>query len=262
MRYRLAISHACFWAFALLVQSANAQPLDPIATDRPGNGNAPTTVPLGFVQLESSVSYAKVHGAPAALRTLSAPTAVRFGLLEGFELRVGTSLVGLHIEGNQQKSRATDTSLGAKLQLLDNHGLVPTLGAVVDVWLPTGSGPFTEDAVVPDGRLAATWSLPAGFGVLLNVGVDLPDDAEGRHLRLIYVTNFNYTLPVLAESVNVFVESYGRLAPARDDADIVQIDLGVAWLLRPDAQLDLFSQHALSDAAPDLQIACGFSLRI
>jgi len=236
----------------------------PIATDRPGNGNAATTVPQWALQLETSVSYALERVPMGEDQHLTSfPTLLRFGLLDIFELRLGSALIGL--DGNppmgEKAAHPTDTSVGVKVQVARNRGAVPAVSLMTDVFLPSGRAPFTADAVVPDMRAALSWSLPKGFGLLLNAGVGVPDDGAGRFARALYVVNLGYAFPFAARRLSVFVESYGLIPFGVDREAIVQIDWGAAFRLTSDTQIDFFAQHGLTEAATDFQLAVGFSAR-
>lgn len=235
----------------------------PIATDRPGNGNAATTVPRARLQVEASASYLFERAAGASTQLVSFPTALRYGVLDSVELRVGSSLAGIELatpNGSGALS-LTDGFVGAKLQLWQSRGARPNLASTIDVFIPLGAGAFTSDTTIPEARLAASWALPASFGLLVNVGADLTKDAGGRYARLVYVTNLSYAPPVLERRLIVFAESFGRIAPG-DRARVIQIDAGAALLFGADWQLDLFTQHGLSDGSPDFQLALGLSHRI
>lgn len=234
----------------------------PIATDRPGNANAPTTVPAGRLQIETSVVYARDTSAPADTYSLNLPTALRYGLPGRTELRLGTGIVGIESTGGASDTEATDTWVGFKVQLLDNDRSVPNLGFVADVYLPTGDGAFTGDAVVPDVRLAASWSLPRSFGILVNAGADAPEDDHGRFGRFVYVVNATYAPRFADGRLSLFVEAYGRIAPSAGRDDVRQVDLGFSYLLSDDWQIDAFVQRANTEATPEWQLAFGLSTRL
>jgi hypothetical protein len=236
----------------------------PIATDRPGNGNAATTVPQWALQIEASANYALERVPMGGDQHLTSfPTLLRFGLLDIFEIRLGSSLLGL--DGNppmgQRTAHPTDTSVGVKVQLAANDGAVPAVALMTDVFLPSGRAPFTGDAVVPDMRAALSWSLPKGFGLLLNAGVDVPEDGVGRFARALYVVNLGYAFPFAQRRFSVFVESYGLIPLGVDRDAILQLDWGAAFRLTDDTQIDFYAQHGLTDAATDFQFAVGFSAR-
>ncbi|MGB0679955.1 MAG: transporter, partial [Polyangiales bacterium] len=234
----------------------------PIVTDRPGNGNAALTVPQLSLQLETSISYAHDRTAGIDTHLLNLPTALRFGALSWLELRLLSGLVGMaKVEDVDAEWEATDLAVGTKLSLLRQDGAQPDLAFSGDIFLPTGTGLFDGGAVMPELRLLAAWGLPKGFGLLFNLGTDIPDDAEGRFARLLYVANLGYVIPGTGSRLSAFVEGYGRIAFADGRPDIVQIDLGAAFLLSPTLQFDLFTQHGLKDGTPDFQVAVGFSGR-
>ena len=237
--------------------------LPSIATDRPGNGSSPTTVPALHLQLETSVAYLLDRPASGVVHLASLPTALRLGVSTALELRLGSSLVGLSAPpGAGLAVDVTDTSVGAKVQLLTHDGWIPSLGCVMDLALPSGRGAFTSHVAAPDLRVAAAWSLPRGLGVLLNVGADVSQGEQGRVLRLVYVTNVSYAPALFGGAVTLFAESYGRVPLGSGEPAIVQVDVGGALTLGDDVQLDLFTQHGVSSAAPTLQVAVGWSYRL
>jgi hypothetical protein len=232
-----------------------------MVTDRPGNGNAAVVVPRSRLQLEASANFLHQDLGGSSLRQLSFPTLIRYGVLSGLELRLGSGLAGIDAtEGSDDRFSLTDTSVGAKYGLLTGSGSRPDAAIMLDVFLPSGQGGFTGDAVVPDARAAFGWSLPKSFGLLVNLGVDVPEVAGDRVARLGYVVNLGYTPASLAGGkLSVFAELYGRLGLDDANEHAAQLDVGAAYLVAPRWQLDVFSQHALTDAAPDLQIAMGLS---
>jgi hypothetical protein len=227
-----------------------------MSTDRPGNANAASTVPQAAFQLESSALLA--HDEHAGSQW-SFPSALRIGVHRVLELRVSSVLVGIDTTA-RATVHAPDLITGAKVGFLHNDAWVPDLALSVDVALPLGSGLFTAGAVTPEARMLAGWALPTGFGLLLNLGCDVPK-AERRSVRAVHVVNLSYTLPTAAAIV-LFAETFGRTGLGDDDTHLLQVDAGALWQLTPDLQLDVYSQHGLTDEAPDLQVAVGLSARI
>jgi hypothetical protein len=253
------------------VEAPTPSSTTPISTDRPGNANAATTVPRGRVQIETSASYALDRSSGEAdSHQINFPTVLRFGFLPRFEGRLGHGVLGVEVLREQDRSAreisATDALAGMKLQLVRARAVqawIPDIALSVDVSIPIGSGSFTSDVTVPDLRLAVAWGLPAGFGVLVNLGQDVPitDDGE-RFARFVYVGNFNYALPWFDRRWSFFVESFGRIALQNGQSHIVQIDAGTTFRIAADWQIDAFTQHGLTDAATDLQAAIGLGVRL
>jgi len=233
---------------------------DPISTDRPGNGNAATTVPWRRLQLELGGLYAWTD-ADSPVSQVIFPLGIRYGLLPQLELRLLSGIIGIQSVDGDTAVDATDTALGVKVGLTEQSGFRPDLAVMADVYLPTGSGAFGAEVVVPELRAAASWGLPAGFGAFANVGFDVPDDGIDRYARLLYLGQINYTLPAGADRVGIFGELFGRTS-FDDRPDFLLLDVGVAWQLSPDLQLDVFSQHRLAGSAPDFQLSLGISVRL
>lgn len=241
----------------------NEESSTPLATDRPGNGNAAVTVPRSRLHIESGVGYARETRAAGNQHLVSFPTSIRFGILDSFELRASFGPIGIeHTSIGTPLLHVVDTSVGTKVQALHNRGWTPNVAVVVDVYLPSGSGPFGGNAVVPDARGAMSWALPRGFGLLLNLGADVPPSTVGRVSRFIHVANLSYAPPLLGGHLSLFVESYGRSSIAHPRWSLHQLDVGAAIVWRSDWQIDVFTQHGLTEAAPDFQVAVGFSTRI
>lgn len=249
-------------ASPVLAQDASAPrgPEAPIETDRPGNGNAATVVPRWRPQIETSMTYAFDAADTDDSHQVSFPTAFRLGVLPFLELRASTSILGVDFGADANVVNPTDTSVGTKVQALENQGWTPDLGVVIDVFLPSGRGAFTAGAVVPDARVAASWALPLRFRLLINAGADVPEDVEGRFARFVYVTNLTYALPVLERRLSFFVEAFGRIPRAGRDP-VVQIDAGAAFLLGTNWQLDMFIQRAFTAESPSFQCSVGLSMR-
>ena len=224
-----------------------------IATDRPGNGTSPGTVPARQLQIEASANYAHDKG----ITSLSAPTLLRWAAVDSLELRAGTSIAtGRFLRGVDAELEIADMLVGAKVALLAQNGNVPNVAMVAEVTLPTGGDTTSAGATVPEVRALASWAIHGGFSVLVNLGGDVPQDASGRYAQLIYVANVGYAVN---SHVGVFAEGFGKIDVSGDRKSIVQLDAGMTLLLSDRLQLDCFTQHGLSDAAQGFQLALGLS---
>lgn len=251
-----AISLAAPLLVIALGPSARAAPL---STDRPGNGNAATVVEPAMLQIEGSVLYA--YADDPVTHTVTFPLAFRYGIVPRLEARVLTSVLGIEDGPVETRVEPTDTALGLKVALAHRRDFIADVAVMADVFFPSGEAPFTSDVVVPEFRGAFARSLPSGLGVLANFGFDVPEDEAGRYARFLYVGQFNYTPQIGDRPVTLFVETYGKTSFG-NRTDFTQIDAGIQWLLTPDLQIDLFTQHGVDGAAPDFQIAVGLSARV
>lgn len=232
----------------------------PLATDRPGNGNTATTMTRGRLNVESSVLFAMPGRGSYGL---SAPTLLRLGILDRLEARAGTSIVGWSkTPDGTGNIDATDTSVGMKVGFVEADGGIPDLAASADLWIPTGSDAFTGAILVPEGRLLAAWALPAELGLLVNLGADSPQAADGdRTARLLYVLNLSLGLSAVP-ALSCFVELFARHSLLGGDNPLILLDWGGALRLSNNLQLDVFFQHGVTGDAPSVQVSAGVSARI
>ena len=234
--------------------------VSPLATDRPGNGNTTEVVQPLRLQVETSFNFSH-EGDGTTLRGYTFPTGIRLGVVRRIELRLGTNIYGV-TDGDIDSSDVADLSVGLKAKAWDNVGLRPALSFIAQLNLPTGAGLFTSNSADPLFLLLASWSLPAGFSFLTNLGFDVLGLGAGQTTaRFLYVALLGYTLPVWSNRIALFVEGFGQIALRDSLSDVVQVDAGMAILITPDLQLDTFAQFGLNDASADVQVAVGFSYR-
>ena len=248
----------------LLAPSAQAQEmLGPIATDRPGNGNAATVMAWRRLNIEASVAGSHDNPTGVADHVLSLPLLMRFGLHKRAELRVGANFFELyHPVGGPADVTSGAFVVGTKLRLSQAAGARPALALSADLGIDLEPGLGLLESFNPDVRLLGAWALPAGFGLLLNIGVDAPDLAGEREVALIHVVNLGYTLPVADGRASIFIESFGKSSLRAGAPPILQVDVGGAFRLTDELQIDTFVQLGASEAAPDVQLSLGFSARI
>lgn len=233
--------------------------------DRPSAGTGPDTLGSLRFHVETSFGFAQDESADITSRTFSFPTLLRLGVIDGLEVRLGGDLFAIRTADEQDtKVGPTDLALSFKVRFLRGAGYMPTLGVLAQLSMPTGTDDFSAEAVVPEIDLLAGWSLPAGLGLLVNFGVDVPNASGDNNAfaRFVYAVALGYTLPFLAERLGIFVEGYGKVAFDGDFPSFHQLNAGLTALLTPNMQLDLTSQHGLNDEANDLSIALGFSYRL
>ena len=255
-RYALALS-------VLLAATAPAAARQPLVTDRPGNGNAATTVGKETLQVESSVNYLRDHHHDLTTQGLSFPTTLRLGINHWLEFRVGGDLARVEdVTAQGTRAGVTDLSLGFKAEVVDASGLRPQLALLAHWTLPTGRSSLSSGAVEPLFLLLAAWQLPQDFGLLLNIGLDAPPgQSSGTVTRFNYLGLISYMLPFWRGHVGVFAEAFGRVALRNEEISQYQIDAGLILLLTPDFQLDMFTQHGLTQDSTDFQVALGLSYR-
>jgi hypothetical protein len=219
----------------LLPLVAGAQ--ESIVADRPGLADGSTTMGRGVVQLETGVT-----GEGGDENRFTLPTLLRFGITNRFELRIDSDV--LSDDGD-----IAPLSAGFKLRLRD--GAFP-LSLIASVQPPSGEGSLRSTAFESEARLVSDIELAEGLSLTPNVGVAL---VEGDGAVAIFAATVEREM--------------GRALPFVDfettigDGDTSMIaDAGIAWVVRPDTQLDISAGvNVLGDAYPDWFIAAGYSRR-
>lgn len=259
-----------FYAMSMLVacsaQLAHAADDDAINPDRPNVANSSQVVGQGRVQLEIGVNRDRQRDADQYVRTLSTPALLRLGLGETTELRVETDGRNITHETDPATGARTThtgwnaTSIGFKWHFADEKDMLPALGLIGSVALPTGSPALRGTGLLPQLALAAEWALSDEWSLAVTSGAgrDL-DDQDTR-----------YTYGILAASVGRkfteraqgFVEvAAPRIASAAHGNNQVQVDAGVSWLVSKNCQVDAMVVHGLNRNTPDLSLAFGLSVR-
>lgn len=220
--------------FLLLIPTFLHAQEDSIVADRPGLADGSTTMGRGVAQLETGVT------ADEDLLTL--PTLLRFGLTDRFELRIESDV--LSDDGD-----LAPVAAGFKLRL--REGDIP-LSLIASVQPPLGGGTLRTTDFEAEARLVSDIDLAEGLSLTPNAGIAF---AEGGG-----------TAAILAASLE---REMGRALPFVDfeatlsDGDTSMIaDAGVAWVVRPNTQLDLSAGvNLFGDGYPDWFIAAGYSRR-
>lgn len=221
--------------FLLLPLVAGAQ--ESIVADRPGLADGSTTMSRGVAQLETGVT-----GEGGDEERFTLPTLLRYGITDRFELRIDSDV--LSDDGD-----IAPLSAGFKLRLRD--GAFP-LSLIASVQPPSGEGSLRSTAFESEARLVSDIDLAEGLSLTPNVGVAL---VEGDGAVAIFAATVEREI--------------GRALPFVDfettigDGDTSMIaDAGIAWVVRPDTQLDISAGvNVLGDEYPDWFIAAGYSRR-
>jgi hypothetical protein len=220
----------------LLPAFARAQEAS-IVADRPGLADGSTTMGKGVTQLETGVT-----GEGGDEERFTLPTLVRFGITDRFELRIASDV--LSDDGD-----IAPLSAGFKLRLRD--GAFP-LSLIASVQPPSGEGNLRSTAFESEARLVSDIDLAEGLSLTPNVGVAL---VEGDGAVAIFAATLEREM--------------GRALPFVDfettigggDTSMIA-DAGIAWVVRPDTQLDISAGvNLLGDEYPDWFIAAGYSRR-
>lgn len=237
----------------------------PIVTDRPDTAEASVTVGKYHLQLESSFAFSRDNEAGVVAKTYSFPTLLRFGLFERLEFRMEGEMFAVQTQTAQATERGfSDLAFGLKTHLLENEGLVPSLGFLGHVNTPTGKDPFSANAPEYIFKALGEWELPEDFSFASNLGFDVParDPHGDKYARFLYAVSTGHPIPFLKEKLNFFIEFAGIVPIHNNKLDEHSFDTGLVLRLSPDIQLDSFISVGLTGATTDFVTGLGFSWRI
>ncbi len=241
-----------------------------LSTDRPDTTESPYTVDAGHVQLEMSfVDFTYDHDNADSQTTRSlavAPLLVKIGLLHNVDLQIGidpyttTEVTDRPSDTSETVSGFGDTLVRLKVNLWGNNEGVTALALMPFIKFPTA-----EDDL-GNGNVEG--------GVILPLGVSLGDDwslglmAEFDFIRSAaddrYVVDFVHTAtigrPLFGELAG-YVEYAGFVNLNGDESYRGFFDAGLTYGLTPDTQLDCGIRVGLTEAADDVGVFAGLSLR-
>jgi len=235
---------------------------DEIASDRPDLVESSQVVGRGRIQLETGLLLERDRSGEGRERTLSMPTLLRFGLDGKLELRVETD--GRTIRHAREDGRRSteagyaDTALGFSWHARDAAGSLPSVAVLLAGELDSGSRAFRGQGIRPTLRVAAEWDLPGemSLGVMPGVGVERDESGRYRYGILAAVIE-----KPLGERLRGFAEvALPQIARARHGGTEASFDIGAAYLLSKDVQLDAMFSRGLNSRTPDYAFTVGVSI--
>ncbi|MBB3761398.1 transporter [Xanthomonas arboricola] len=235
----------------------HARAEEPIATDRPDFVESSLTVGDRRLQVETSVAWER----DASVDGYSTPTLFRYGLGQSWELRLETDgWQRIDAPGEAKVSGMSDVALGVKHHLAGSDDGKASLAWLLHVDLPSGARALRGHGARPSLRLVAEWELSDSLSAGVMPGVVWDDDGQGNR----------YTAGIFGavlgkawnERVRSFVEvALPQVANSEDGGTVALLDVGSAWLLSNDVQLDAVYSRGLNDRSPDHALGVGLSFR-
>ncbi len=262
---------------AVEAQDASDKPDDPMSepliTDRPDFTESTEAIPAGHFQLEAGYTFTYDREHKDRVRDHTAPEfLLRIGVVDDVELRVGwqgyswtenqfvtRTRAGRRVTGEDWTDGAHDLSIGFKLKLLEQDGLVPHFGILASMNIPEGSDVVSPGDVEPGAVLLWAYDLTDEIALAGNVGFASLTDAGERFFQ----TSASISLAVaLTERLGGYVEYYG-LYPNAEDSDAAHtLNGGFTFLINNNFQIDWRIGGGLNEEADDFFTGVGFAWRI
>jgi hypothetical protein len=230
---------------------------DTIATDRPDFVESSLTVGDRRLQVETSLAWER----DGNVNGYATPTLLRYGLGQTWELRMETDgWQHLDAPANPDALGFADISLGIKHHLAGSDSGGASLAWLAHVDLPSGGRDVRGHGARPSLRLVAEWELSDSLSLGVMPGVIWDQDENGHR----YAAGiFGVVLgKAWTERSRSFVElASPQIARSGDGGTVAVLDVGSAWLLSQDVQLDAVYSYGLNDRAPDHALGAGLSFR-
>ena len=249
----------------MLLLAAGQAPaaLRELSTDRPDATESPFTVDAGHWQIEIDfLSHTRNRLDGTRTRAWDiAPLNLRYGVLPDIELGAFIAPYSRVTEEPRGGPRMTaagfgDITLRAKFNFLGNDGGGKAFGLIADLKLSAASAALGNGRVEGGLILPVAFDLGGGWEFGAMTEVDLRQ-RDGGGTRAVWV-NTATVGHELARDLSGYVE---LTSAAGEGAHGATFNLGVAWRLNADTQLDTGANFGLSRSADDLQFFAGVSRR-
>jgi hypothetical protein len=240
---------------------------DKIEPDRPDFVDSSKVVGKGRLQIETSGAWDRNTANGTTDRTFTTPTLLRMGLGDTWELRLETEGRTIFRSKDLNTGITTvdeagyaDLALGAKWRLQDGQGNTPSVGIIATMNVNSGTAAFRRNGLRPSVRISVEWELPAelSLGVMPGIAYD-KDDTGNRFIAGIFgiVLDKSWT-----DNFRTFIEfAAPQIARAKNGGSTISVDIGAAYTLSDNWQIDTALQRGLNANTPDLAWTVGLSAR-
>lgn len=235
--------------------------LGPLITDRPDATESASTVPVGYIQVETGTFYEsfKEDNVNQKAYTFNT-TLLRIGLIENVELRLGSDFREEQTEVGgyklaQVSSGYSPLLLGTKIRVAAEKGFFPEIGFLGHVYLPFSAGTdYKPETTGVDFRFAFAHTLSEDANLSYNLGAEWNNDSS----EAAYVYTISYGHRV-TEKLGLYAELYGDM-PENNTANHFW-DAGLTYLLSDNFQLDATIGTSITKGQ-DILLSAGFSFRL
>ncbi len=238
------------------------------SADRPSQSLGPYTVDAGHFYFESGlVSY--LFNDPGDGTEVRQWNVASFNFRMGLTNNVELDLAYADYVHLQIKDRATgqtetqggfgDLILQSKINLLGNDGGPVAFGLIPFLKIPTNTNNLGNDSIEGGLGVPLWFSLPGGFGLGLETGVQFVRSGSGYDPAFFNAALLSHSL--FTDKLSGYVEFYDVVTANAETTQAAFIDTGLVFQILPNAEIDFGCNFGLTDAAPDYQPFVGFSVR-
>lgn len=234
----------------LTTTAAIAQEVE-FTADRPGASTGPAVVGHHVVQLEQGIQY---DGDGAHGQFTFSNTLLRYGLLDGMELRLGGDGL-IHHGDNRWRAAFSGLSVGTKIRCFEGRGAIPAISVMANLAIPyTGSRGFVVDHLAPSLYLLFENPVNDWLSIGYNVGTEWNGTQPAPQAFVALCLGFTLT-----ERLGCFVESYNNFAR---HGSAYGIDFGMNYMVHECVQLDIAANIDACNPAHCWAVSMGIAWQI
>ena len=226
--------------------------LPTVVPDRPGMSWGAEVTPHHKLIWDNGFGFEKTSEGAHTL-TLSS-TALRYGLFENTELRVGTDfLLYNDVDAPEPTFGIAPLFVGTKIKLYEGEGFLPSVGVLAELRSPhVGSKDLLPSHLAPSAYLLFEHAIGERFWLCYNAGLEWDGETAEPTTFLAMALGCYIT-----ESLGAFVETYNYLN--REDENQYMTELGLTWLVSRRVQLDIEGDLDLKNPGKYYSVGCGVS---
>ncbi len=253
----------------------NPTPVDAMRAfepERPAKILNPFTVDAGHFQIESDfVNYAATNYAGFGTQLfITADPTIKLGLTNAIDFEVELNgYLNSATHSNQTGALVAnghgfgDTILKFKFNLIGDDGGPFAMALVPYVKAPSAA-PGLGNGVVEGGvALPMQINLPLDFALALQTEYDALKDANDsqRCSNLVNIVNLSHAASFISKDLTASIEFFSSVGTDPFTPAVYTLDVGLAYLILPNVQLDAGANFGLTKASPDLNLYTGITAR-
>jgi len=236
---------------------AQDEGLGPLITDRPDATESPSTIPVGYIQVETGSFYESFEDNNVKFESFTYNTTlVRLGLLDNLEFRLGWDFVENKITNQEDVLSGLNPVLfGAKLAIAEEKNGWPEMGLLGHIYLPFLAGTdYKPETTGVDFRFSFAHTLSDRSSLSYNLGMAWGDDSP--EASYVYTLAYGFAI---TDKFGFYAELYGDLPENSRDNHLW--DAGLTYLLSDNVQLDATVGSSITEGQ-DILLSGGISFRL
>jgi hypothetical protein len=236
--------------------TAIAQFNESIRTGRPGQAIGAFTVGTSIFQIQSGFDYFGSKNNGIKSTGFLNNTVLRYGLTEPFEISALLEYKTETITQNDSKTYNGGLSamdIGMRYHIYTGKGFIPNIGFQFRLRLPVLSADYRIEDIAPRFIIVTSQQLSKTFTLITNWGAAW--NGNNSSPTGTYVINLAFPF---TDKLGAFVETFGAYGRGNF---FINFDTGLAWLLTPDLQLDIYGGYGNNYGINDYFLSTGVSWR-